>query len=243
MEWKSTCALCSDLRCGDETMQYRAARQLREQGATAVQAIPALVHAIDNSSYRVTRAARLVIKQLGALAISPLLQLIRSKEETERGRWCAAEQLADLGVVALPYIRDALSDGDLVVRMAIIDALPRLGEYAEDVVPQLMLCLHDPSLRHSVTVALAAIASVAVNLPGSPAYNGLMACLVSTEPDVRREAVQALEFLGSKIDVALPRLVGMSRDPNKTVQEEVAKQLRRLEKEKKKSERGHRECH
>lgn len=62
-----------------------------------------------------------------------------------RQRALAVDALAKLGKVSVPYLIQALSDDEPVVRGKAVEALGELGSYAKDAVPQIRNLLNDKS--------------------------------------------------------------------------------------------------
>ena len=121
------------LRSQDDRTRLSAAQRLGEFGPDAVEAVPALVRAMDEPEIEVFAAIRVALAQVGEAAIPNLVHLMKDAEMSGKTRSNAAEALADLGPPALPHLWQALNDEDVAIQMLAIDSLPRVGVAAVEV--------------------------------------------------------------------------------------------------------------
>ena len=230
-----------DLR--DEVVRLAAAQHLGNLGSRAVEAIPALVNAMEDADVEVALAVCAALKQIGNPGIPYLLKFMRNAQEKEKIRWYAAEALADLGPESLPHLLKAMDDQDVGVRMMAIDSIPRLGFAAESAVPRIekFLSENNVNIIKSSTISLAQIAMQSADPSTSLAMRTLLNSVKSENVDLRRAVVSAIEYLGDKIaglDPILHTLKEASQDRDEEVRENAAWLLNRLGRPIKTSERG-----
>lgn len=215
----------------DESIRLAAAQRLGELGPQAVEAVPALVNTMEDADIEVALAACDALKRIGSASIPHLLGFMRDPQEKEKFRFYAAEALADLGSDALPHLVMAMDDQDFAVRMMAIDSLPRVGIAAEEAVPKLNEFLReDSNLSHSAVVSLAQVAALQAKAGSEnpPALGVLLEALSNGSTSLRGRIVEALEFMGDKIALAVPALKEATRDEDEEVRGKAVWLLKRL---------------
>ena len=219
------------LKSRDDSDRLAAARRLGDLGPRSVDAVPALVSAMEDVDNEVALAASAALRRIGKVGIPHLLKFMRDAQEKEKFRWYAAEALADLGPDSLPYLLQSMDNHDIAVQMMAVDALPRIGVSAAEAIPKLKVYLQqDSNLSHSASIALAQIAAFQAK-PGSgisPALSVLLEALKNGPPPLRRRVVTALEFMGDKIALAAPALKEAKQDQDEEVRDNVIWLLNKL---------------
>lgn len=221
------------LRSKDEAVRLTAARHLGSLGPRAVEAVPALVNAMEDADDEVALAVCEALKQIGKSGISHLLKFMRDTQEKEKFRWYAAEALADLGPESLPYLLKAMDDQDAGVQMMAIDSLPRVGIAAETAVQKIAEFL-DNSNANLAQASAVSLAQIAVNSadPGtSLAMKMLLNASKSKDAALRRAIVSAFESVGDKISKIAPAIHALkeaTQDQDKEVRDNAVWLLNRL---------------
>ena len=139
--------------------------------------------------------------------------------------------VADLGPDSLPHLLEAMDDQDFAVRMMAVDSLPRVGIAAEKAIPKLKEFLReDSNLSNSSAVALAQIATLQAKSGSGnpPALGVLLEALKTGSPPLRRRIVEALEFMGDKIALAVPALKEATQDHDEEVRDNAVWLLNKL---------------
>ncbi len=136
---KAVGALIEILRHGEEYDQTRAARFMGEM--KAVEAVDALVGALDEGVWSVRLAARDALVEIGDAAVAPLL--MAAADGNRRVRMKAASALGRLGSErAVGVLLVALKDRDWMIRDEAAVALARIR--SEKAVGPLIAALKDP---------------------------------------------------------------------------------------------------
>lgn len=204
----------------DESVRLRAVHELSDLGPRAAEAVPDLVQKLEDENEEIALGAYSAVRKIGMAGVPYLLRFMRDTQEKEKFRWYAAEALADLGPAALPHLLKAMDDEDLAVRMMAVDSLPRVGIVAEQAIPKLKGYLReDSNLSHSAVVSLAQIAALQAKAGSeSPSALGvLLEALKTGPPLLRGRVVEAFEFMGDKIALAVPALKEATRDQDEEV--------------------------
>ena len=221
-------ALVKALRSPERANRLNALEALRRLGPRAVEAVPALVLAQEDPSNKVALSARDTVCRMGAASIPPLVEFIRDCGQEEKYRWHAAEILAQLGLVALPSLLEAMDDDDIVVRMAAIDALPLVGPRSAEAIPKLTRYLAEPSVSDTAAVALARIAGLEGAPEKTPAFKALARAFEGGDRSLRRRVIPALELLGRTSSPAVDLLNKAVQDSDEEVRDQAAAVLNRL---------------
>lgn len=218
------------LRSKDESVRLVAAQRLGDLGPHAVEAVPALVKAMDEPEIEVASAVCTALNRVGHAAIPSLVQIMGDVDASEKIRWYAAEALADLGPDALPHLVKAMDAEDVAVRMMAIDSLPRVGIAAETAVPKITEFLGgtNTNLTQSSVVSFAQIAALSADPGKSLAFKSLLNAAKSEDAALRRAVVSAFEFMGDKIGPAIPALKEATQDPDEEVRDNAAWLLNKL---------------
>lgn len=197
--------LLDALSSADETEETAIVRVLGLLGSD--QAAAALIELVTRGDGRAVATAESVLRDLGPLALAPMLDAIRSGDSDTR-----ATLLPLVGARAPNSLALAacLSDPSPRVRTLAADSLARMGATAA--VPLLFDALRDPDQR----VAQAAIA--AIQALGS-ADTELLAIKTANDPDpaVRRAGIRILSYFGYA--AALEPLLQAAVDPDERVRE------------------------
>jgi HEAT repeat protein len=152
--------------------------------------------------------AQAALKKSGALAVEPLIEVLKSKKAPLREK--AAQTLGSLKEIAAPAaaaLTAALNDKDWSVRLAVAKALWNVTKQAEVVVPTLVNLLKRNGLPSAADTADTA--------------------------ELRRTSLQtvieALTRIGPLAKPALPALVARTRDENRLVRESASRAVRAIE--------------
>jgi HEAT repeat protein len=182
--------------------------------------LPALGRAVRQDASPVVRqqaaaAVGLQKAEDAASAARDLAEALRAERETGVRRELASV-LGRLGRAAKPGVgplTDALTDADVGVRAAAADALGRVGPDAGAAAPALLNLVGDKEK----SVRLAAVFAVGRVGPEDAAAAAKVLVAVATgerDPDLRREAVSSLGFIGDQTPETIRALAGMLTDPD-----------------------------
>lgn len=171
-----------------------AAEALERMGAEAAGATDTLIKCLGDDDPLVTHAAARAVARIGATAVLPLLEHMRSEH---RSRTVAAiEALGLLGEDArdgVPLLLEELERGEGANLMASIEALGRIGAAAAGAEPRLQILLENPDedIRGAACAALAGLGAAA-----APSRSLLKRIALNDSADfVRQAAVRALGIL------------------------------------------------
>jgi hypothetical protein len=159
-----------------DLVRWDAAQALKELGAEAEAATPALLKALDDPDLLVSGTAAAALGRIPSAASTTAPRLIEAMAKDPTTRYSAAEALGRLGPpaeAAIPVLLQALHDGNQVVRGNAAGALGRIGAPARLVAPQLRSLLQDEyeSVREAAKMALVALgATEGVPIPASQAW-------------------------------------------------------------------------
>lgn len=217
----SATGLEMQLHSTDGNVRCAAARRLREKGAAAASALPALKAMLDNTicphygEFADDPAAD--IEKIGG--IDPLIEVIRDSKSI--GRFAAAWHLRE-SVTRYPdraadlkqaFAAGLKNDDDSVRRLS-VEGLGEMGQNAADLLPELQELVDDPSpeVRASVVEALGKMGSV----------DSLSQVVASPDQQTRFEAIRALAGNGA---AAIPVLESELNDSSETNAKEAATAL------------------
>jgi HEAT repeat protein len=179
--------LSGALKDDDRRVRLSAVTALGQIGPGAVNAVPALVQTLDDSSGQV-RAAAVALGKVGKAALPELVAALDAQQERVRlgaalalghagpdaeeaipkligslndsspeVRAAAAAALGKVGKEALPPLIKALNAKEDRVRLGAIEALGHLGPPARDAIPKLITFLDDGDVRTEAMHALGRI--------------------------------------------------------------------------------------
>jgi len=212
------------LRSGSDEERYDAARTLRKLGPQAAPAIDALITALADDGVphefkvqyfgpRVQDAASAALVKIGAPSV-PRLVVALENENPEIQEW-SAFTLGCLGPVSrssfpvlqklLKEINASESDERKRLQWALIDAVAKVGESPDIVVPVL---IETYRTQKSVTTRSAALSALPDADPsGTLALSILLEGLDHDDGDIMSAAVQALGKLGPRASSAAEELL------------------------------------
>ena len=154
------------LKDPDVRTRRQAVQKLREMGASAKEAIPALIEALkddDEESFVQSGAAH----ALGAIGIESLPRLIPLlKSDDDKMRYLAAVAIGKIGEEAIPELRIALKDQSTEVRNGALEALRFMYTDGKKAIPDLIAATNDKEFE----VRLAAFRALASVGPASLPY-------------------------------------------------------------------------
>jgi HEAT repeat protein len=132
--------------------------------------------------------------------------------------------LAEFGRDGFTVLMRLMEDQDVTVRMAALDASPRLGECAQAAVPYIAKFLGDPILSTSASIALARVAA-ASRTPDTTALKLLLDTLQAGDIDTCRTVINAFEFMGEKLTWVTPALVGATHHSDEVIRNKATRLL------------------
>lgn len=186
--------------------RVRAARELGKLGPAAVDALPALLAAVDDADQAVREAAVQAVSHLGPVAVGSLVQLLSHPDKYVRRN--ATWGLGKLGPAArsgMAALCAALHDPDPRTASGAAQALGNLGAAAEHAIPALTEAMR------GTNVVQCRLAAKALSQIGAAAVPTLLAHLKHHDPFVRGEAAVALGWIGPAAAEAVPALLEMVR--------------------------------
>lgn len=229
-----------------------AATALGKIGADAVEAVPALIKALENEDGWVRLAVVRALGNIGPVAkdaVPPLLNVVR---EGEAGMMCeASESLGKIGAPAVPALAKALDDERWWVGHWAARALARVGPGAEPAIPSLLKALrghqflHEPAGRALGNIGRKAVPALVEALGGdSPeavrlyatgalarigqeAVPALVAALDHKDRHVRFHAAVALKYIGPRKKATILRLEKLRGDEDPDVRDAATRALKK----------------
>ena len=196
------------LRSRSAADRLRAARDLGRLGWLVREALPALIHAVDDEDAKVREAAAHAVGQMGPEALPALVGMFAHDDKYVRRN--AVWALGKLGPLARPALDDlctALKDGDPRTASGAAQALGNMGTDAADAIPELAAAMR------GTNIVLCRLAAKALSQIGSPALATLIAHLQHADPFVRGESALALGWMGAAAKSAVPFLANVLRGP------------------------------
>ena len=158
-----------DLQSGDHHVRREAAFELRELGAEALPALPALIGALGDDDEQVAARAVTAIARIGPKASPAIPALIdtmdpEGRRYDEQVVYRAAYALSEIGEASVGPLREALRDRSGRRRAGAALALELIGAGASAAIPELLIALHDdgPEVRRAAAEALGVIGEPAL---------------------------------------------------------------------------------
>ncbi|QEG27417.1 HEAT repeat protein [Gemmata obscuriglobus] len=194
------------LRNASAAIRFRAAKDLGRLGWLAREAMPALVHALDDEDAKVRETAAHAIGGMGPEALIVLVRMLEHHDKYVRRHavW-ALGKLGPLARAALPDLCRSLKDPDPRAASGAAQALGNLGADGADGVLALAEAMR------GTNIVLCRLASKALSQIGPPALATLIAHLQHADPFVRGESALALGWMGTPARSAVPFLARVLR--------------------------------
>jgi HEAT repeat protein len=197
------------LKTDDPNTRMKAANALGFMREDAVEAVPALIDALEDSYEPVQRNAIYALGAIGELAVEPLINALDAEKDAFEMEpilhICgAAHGLAAVGAPAVSVLISALQDKRENVRASAAYALGEMGSVAAEAVDALIALLTEESeeVRRHATSALGMI-----KVPTSKTVPALVKVLRNPEDtDLAFFAAQALTRIGPDATEAVPAL-------------------------------------
>jgi HEAT repeat protein/ATP/ADP translocase len=177
----------------DPSPEVRAAAMAALEGDTAQRSADALVAALSDPNTRVRGAAAAALATRPAADLAPVVDLLGTTDAMTEAAAIAA--LAGRGEPARERIL-AWADDEVTRAISLSTARVELRSARAPDTPELsFLCsVLDHRIRHAEAMALGAMTAL-----GVPAAGGVIRrCLGSTDPDVRAQAIEALDSIGDR---------------------------------------------
>jgi HEAT repeat protein len=227
-------ALIAILQGPDAEGRRKAIWALRHIGVDAVEAVPALVAALEDSTVlygaaipQCAMAALAAIGPAAQAALPALMRFLESDDPTTRFE-AAGTLIKITGKIRLylPVLIEALSSSDIHLRWRAAEALEQIGPPAKAAGPTLIKVLKDkPSnVRH---FAASALGRIGCNV--EEVVPLLIPMVNEREWYIRHHAIRALGFFGPKARAALPILREVAKDRSQYIQEVVGPALTAIE--------------
>src|SRR5262249_28125695 len=134
-------SLTGALQDPDPFVRAQAAESVGRIGPHARGAVPDLIRAYGTGDPEVSAAVTAALVKVGADAVPPLVEALKSQREAERRG--AAEALCKLGRAAVLGLIPALKDPDATCRRWSAQVLQGMGQDAREAVPNLTDALKD----------------------------------------------------------------------------------------------------
>lgn len=212
------------LRSGSDEERYNAARTLRKLGPKTIPAIDALIAALSDDGVphqfklqyfgpRVQDAASTALVKIGAPSVPRLVAALEN-ENPEIQQWSASTlgRLGPLSRSSFPKLRELLkelneqeADEWEDVQWEVIDAIGKVGEKPETVVPILAETFRTQKSEFIRSAALSALPDA--DPSGTLVLPILLEGLGHDDGDIMSAAVQALGKLGSRASSATDELL------------------------------------
>jgi HEAT repeat protein len=210
--------LVAMLRDPQSELHGDALDSLASIGAPAVPALTAAVKQEEDPSLR--KQSILALGRVGKPAIPVLGGALTDKDPSVRLQ--AVTALGQTGPDAVATIAKAFGDEDAEVRQEAARVLGTMSKNDPGVVPALVKALRDPAapVRNQATLSLQAIRPDAETV-----LNELIPLLEDKTLDIR---LVAIRFLGEFGVPAVPKLVGLLKDPEPAVWREASSTLEKL---------------
>ena len=180
----ATPALVELYRCDDETLKYSVADALGKIGDA--RAVPALTGMLKDKDKGMRRNAAKALGEIGDVSAVPaLIEALKDSDLNAHVQENAATSLEKIGKPAVPYLINALKDGNKHVRCYSAEALGNIGDARA--IPALIEALKDEEsdVRLDVAAALEKVGDAS-------AVPALVEALKDDYWEVRQNATEAL---------------------------------------------------
>jgi len=201
-------------------VRIRSAEALAHMGPAALQA---LVEALQNDNHMVRLVAVQALAQLGAQAKPAIPVLARALDDKEVSiRQQAATALENCGADASPVLMLALGNPAFKNRVGLVEVLGAIDGTPPHLPAQLtpFLSDSDPDLRLAAVKAL--------THKGQTSVSAVSLTLSSENALVRTESADILADIGPEASSAVPRLIGLLKDPDAHVRASSAHALGKM---------------
>jgi HEAT repeat protein len=198
-------ALAHAVHDSDQKVRQQSLQALQLLGTGAKLAAPKLIAALKDSDGPNRLQILNVLQGLGE-GEKETLQVAAGllKDANAQVRQSAVNLLSMQGIAALPFLIEALKDGDQNVRFTAVSAIQRIPGDIKDALPALVPLLKEgpPFQRRSVVLALGRV--------GAPAVPHLIDVLKDGDGFLRTSAITALQGIGADAKKAVPTLTEMA---------------------------------
>jgi hypothetical protein len=204
--------LLRGLRSQTGADRLRAARDLARLGWLAREALPALIHSLDDDDAKVREVSAQAIGNMGPDALPTLAGMLTHRDKYVRRN--AVWAIGKLGPLARPALADlcaGLKNSDPRTASGAAQALGNIGADAAEAVPALAEAMR------GTNIVLCRLAAKALSQIGSPALSTLIAHLQHSDPFVRGESAMAIGWMGPQAKSAVPFLTQVVRGPRATL--------------------------
>ncbi len=189
-------------------------------GDIGLAALPALVEGLHHEDNEIRVGVLYAIGELGSDASVTASEVIELLDDDEpRVRRAAVSTLGKIGAdpdEAIPALIDAMSDTDQFVREEAVDSLMEYGASAKPVIPDIIEALGD---TNSKVRSSAAHIFKKIGKDGIPHLEPLLG---DENPDIRKQAVMALGYIGPDAAMLVPAIIEMLDDDNEGVRNYAA---------------------
>jgi HEAT repeat protein len=226
--------LLIDLEGGDMTARLAAVMAMRELGAVAWPAVPALTRALSDPIVGIRKAAAGALGGIGEAAVSAVPELARALGDPHRFvRSWAAMALFEIGPAAKPAAADLIrmletDAANLRGRAWCASALPEIHADVDLAVPALVRALSEDPSEEVRSVAVLSLESYGAEAARRGATEYLIDALRDPHWKVRGNAACALMAMGADAQRAVSPLEGALRDDTTYVRDCATRALAEL---------------
>ena len=187
-----------------------AARDLARLGWLAREALPALIHSLEDDDAKVREVSAQAIGNMGPDALPTLAGMLHASRQV-RSPQCGLghRQARSAGPARATDLCAGLKNSDPRTASGAAQALGDIGADAADAIPALAEAMR------GTNIVLCRLAAKALSQIGSPALSTLIAHLQHSDPFVRGESAMAIGWMGPQARSAVPFLTQVVRGPRR----------------------------
>lgn len=216
-------ALIDGLRDSSSYVRYDSAYRLSKVGYEARKAVRSLIKTVEEDDEWVSSWSAYALGRVRPIAEEAIPVLIRRiGDKNDRIGFACGEALETMGPVTVPFLLDALKNGNEWARMRSASALCSIRPVSVEAISALINALADEceQVRNSSANALGYV--------GQPALVALISALQRENEWVRAKSAYAIGRMGLEAKDAVPALVSAQRDKSRRVRSKSARALNRI---------------
>lgn len=204
------------MQSDDELVRYLSAVALERIGADARPAIPVLIDAVKKKQVGTSSEAAEALGNIGSEDAAVVSALVEALDGDLVLKLAAIDALVKIGPSGRQALMNRLKSADSAQRLLVLEALTHFSDDAKDLEAPIRLFLADPDPKNRIA-AIQSLGRFSRNIPTF--IEPLCEQLDDVDSNVKLAAMEAIGRLGWKANAAVPWLKKLLDDQDSTVSE------------------------